>query len=61
MSLMSKSFVKRKEKSFYTKENFKKFLKISVKERKYKTTMLVNPPPHLSHTLSSMHRECVYT
>ena len=23
--------------------------------------MLVNPPPHLSHALSSMHRECVYT
>ena len=22
--------------------------------------MLVNPPSHLSHALSSMHRECVY-
>ena len=22
--------------------------------------MLVNPPPYLSHALSSMHRECIY-
>ena len=32
-------------------------LKRSVKERKSKNSMLVNPPPHLSHVLSSMHRE----
>jgi len=31
-----------------------------MREKKYKTTMLVNPLLHLSHALSSMHRECVY-
>ena len=42
--LVLKSFVKRKEKvlrkekGFYTKENFKKFLKRSVKERKLVAT-----------------------
>ena len=36
---MSNFFVKRKQKSFYIKENFKKFLKRSVKERKFKTNL----------------------
>ena len=38
---MSKSFIKRKEQSFDIKENFKKFLKRSVKERKYKTNLIL--------------------
>ena len=39
----------------------KKYPKRSEKERKSKNSMLVNPPPHLSHALSSMHRdECMH-
>ena len=45
---MSKSFVKRKEKSFYIKEKSKNFLKRSVKEKNLKVTMLVNPPTLIS-------------
>ena len=42
---MSKSFVKRRDKSFYTKFFFKKFLKRSVKERKCKTNYASKPSP----------------
>ena len=46
----------KKGKNSYTKGKIsKKYPKRSVKERKSKNSMLVNPPPHLSHALSSMY------
>ena len=60
ISLISKSFVKRKERVFIPKKKYKNFLKRSAREKCLEPLTLVNSPPDISHALSSMHRECVY-